>query len=196
MIKQKIIPSKKDLKATYTVTKLVLTTPKYFIMFLFLTPIFVLMLILPNDYNLILDVVIFGDIQITDKILILYKILPLTGSYTYSITTDVLIYLISVAMSINITLLFYHFKEHNLDMSDGAGGTIATLIAVLGSGCASCGSALIFGLFSLFGVSGLLTQLPLNGSEFLILAFLITILSTLWICKGLRGGMVKGCPIK
>jgi hypothetical protein len=195
MMKQDIVPSKKDLKVTYIVIKLVLTSPKYFIISLLLAPVFVFMLILPNDYNLILDVVIFGNISITDKILIFYKILPLTGTYNYSILTDLLIYFVSVAMSINITLLFYHFKEHNLNMSDSAGGTIATLIAVLGSGCASCGSTLIFGLFSLFGFSGLLTQLPLEGAEFLILAFLVTTLSTLWICKGLRGGMVRGCPI-
>jgi hypothetical protein len=86
--------------------------------------------------------------------------------------------------------------EHNINLSYGKGGTFATIIAVLGSGCASCGSALIVGIFSLFGAGGILTLLPLNGGEFLLLASAITIISIVWISKGLRGGMVHGCPIE
>lgn len=195
MIKNRISKLKHDARTSYKVTKLVLSTPKYFITWLLLTPIFLLFLLLPTDYNLIIDVVIFGDVSILDKVSVMYQILPLTGSYTYSIISDILFYLVSIAVSVNITLVIYHFNEHDLKLSNSTGSTLATILAVLGSGCASCGSALIFGLFSLFGLSGLLTLLPLGGAEFLILAFLITITSIFWICRGLRGGMVQGCPI-
>lgn len=195
MIKNKI-PNIKDLKTSYKVTKLVLKTPEYSALSVFLIPTFLILLLLPTDYTLIVDIIIFGDQPIPSRLNVLYQILPLTGSYTYSIATDILFYLVSITVSINITLLVYHFKEHDMKITDGTGGTAATIIAVLGSGCASCGSALIVGVFSLFGLSGILTLLPLEGAEFLLLALLITIFSIIWICKGLRGGMVRGCPIE
>lgn len=195
MIKNNI-PNKKDIKTSCKVTRLVLSSPRYFILSVFLVPIFLILLLLPTDYTLIKDVIIFGNQSISSKINIFYNILPLTGSYTYSVINDILLYLVSLAVSINITLLVYHFIEHEANIYDGTGGTLATITAVLGSGCASCGSALIVGIFSFFGLGGLLTFLPLGGAEFLVLALLITIFSIIWISKGLRGGMVKGCPIE
>lgn len=195
MIQDKI-PSKGDVRATFRVTYLVMKTPRYLLLWLLLTPLVLLLLLLPTDYRLIVDTIILGESSVQTKLTILYQILPLTGSYTYSVFTDGLLYVTSTLVSVNITLLLYHFMEHDMNLSDGTGGTFATIVAVLGSGCASCGSALIVGLFSLFGAGGVLTLLPLGGGEFLILASIITIVSIIWISKGLRGGMVRGCPIK
>lgn len=196
MDKKDYIPSVNDFRATYRIINLVLRSPMYFILWMVLFPIFLLMLLLPTDYDLILDVIITGNQSPINKLTILYQILPLTGSYTYSVLTDVLFYIVSLAVSLNITLIIYHFTEHDISLTDSTGGTVATVIAIVGSGCASCGSALIVGIFSLFGLGGLLTILPLKGAEFLILAIIITVYSTIWICKGLRGGKVRGCPIK
>lgn len=193
---RKYIPSANDLRATYRITCLVLRDPKYLTLWAVFSPIFLLMLLLPTDYDIILDVIITGDESLTDRVRIMYQILPLTGSYTYSVLTDILFYIVSLTVSLNITLIIYHFREHNINLTDSTGGTIATFIAIVGSGCASCGSALIVGIFSLFGLGGLLTFLPLDGAEFLILAIIVTVYSTIWISKGLRGGVVKGCPIE
>lgn len=189
------IPSRNDFHATYRICSLVIMHPIYFTSWILLSPIFLIILLLPTDYDLIVNYIILGNQPLIDRLKILYQILPLTGSYTYSILTDVLFYIVSLAVSLNIILVLYHFTQHNISLTNSKGGTVATVIAIVGSGCASCGSALIVGIFSLFGLGGLLTALPLEGAEFLILAIIVTTYSTIWICKGLRGGEVRGCPI-
>ncbi|MFC6724776.1 hypothetical protein ACFQE1_10400 [Halobium palmae] len=50
-------------------------------------------------------------------------------------------------------------------------------------------------VFSLFGASGLLLLLPLEGLEFSLLAGVALVLSMYWIADGMRGGEVNGCPV-
>lgn len=195
MIKNKLPTDTSDFKITLKVCRLVLSTPVYFILLLTLVPLFLILLILPNDYTVIIDVVILGESSAFSKTLLVYNLLPLTGGVTYSLFTDSMMYIVSMSVSTNITLLIYHLKEHGFQIGGTASGTTSSILSVIGSGCASCGSTILTGLFSVLGISGALSVLPLHGGEFLLISLIISFLSIYWIANGLRGGMVKGCPI-
>lgn len=186
---------REDLKTTFKVCRLVFTSRLYLGIFLLITPIFLTVLLLPTDHQIILDIVVFGDASLRTRLSVIYNILPLTGGTTYTVFTDVMMYMVSLLVSMNITLLLYHLKEHGLEFQNTAGGTLSSLLGVFGAGCASCGSALLTAVFSVFGISGALTILPLHGGEFLIIAIAVSLLSIIWMSKGLKGGMVRGCPI-
>jgi hypothetical protein len=66
----------------------------------------------------------------------------------------------------------------------GIGGTVA---AVLGIGCATCGAALLFGLLSVIGATGLLAWLPLEGEEFGLLGVALLAYSA-WFFSGKLAG--------
>lgn len=195
MIKDKLPTKASDIKLTLRVCRLVFTQPSYALLFVLLSPIIVIALILPTDYALIRDVVLLGNDSLVSKISLLYNIFPLVGGYSYAPFTDCMTYVVSMSVSANITLLSYHLIEHGLDIGDTASSTTGSVLSVLGAGCASCGSSILASIFSLLGISGILTTLPLNGGEFLIVAFFVSILSIYWISDGLRGGEVRGCPI-
>lgn len=50
--------------------------------------------------------------------------------------------------------------------------------------CAACGTAILAGVVSLGGGSGLLLALPLDGTEFTLIAAVVLFLSTYWIATG------------
>ena len=195
MIRNKIPSKASDIKITLEVCKLVFTIPSYSLLLILLSPILITVLILPSNYSIIRDVVLFGDDSLVSRLVLLYNLFPLANGYTNTLFTDAMIYVVSLTISANITLLIYHLIEHSLNPRDAVGSTTGYLLSVLGAGCASCGTSLLAGLFSLFGLGSILTILPLDGGEFLIFAFLISALSIYWISDGLRGGTVRGCPI-
>lgn len=196
MIVNNIPTSKSDIMPSIKICRLVFSTPRYLLFFLFLVPIFPIFLIIPTDYIVLKDIVLFGNESLISRISLLYNILPLTGGSTYSVFTDSMMWILSVSVSANITLLLYHIAEHGFEIGDTAGSTTSTVLSVIGAGCASCGSTILTGLFSIFGISGALTVLPLKGGEFLIIGFFVSVLSIYWISEGLRGGKVRGCPIE
>jgi hypothetical protein len=89
----------------------------------------------------------------------------------------------------------YHLREHGLSLSGGGGSAVGAVLGALGAGCAACGSALLVGILSLFGVSTSVLFLPLDGLEFALLALVALLLSIHWVADGMRGGQVAGCPV-
>jgi hypothetical protein len=69
------------------------------------------------------------------------------------------------------------------------------VLGTLGAGCAACGSAVLAGLLSLVGGSGLLLLLPLDGLEFALGSGVVLLLSVFWLADGMRGGEINGCPV-
>jgi len=69
------------------------------------------------------------------------------------------------------------------------------ILGALGAGCAACGSAVLAGVLSLVGASGLALLLPLDGVEFAALASVALVLSMYWLADGMRGGSIDGCPV-
>ncbi|ERH06686.1 MAG: hypothetical protein J07HN4v3_02309 [Halonotius sp. J07HN4] len=95
----------------------------------------------------------------------------------------------------NLALVTYHFREHDLSAAGSGGSLLGVALGVLGAGCAACGSAILLGVLSVFGASGLVLLLPLGGLELSLLAVIALVLSTYWVADGMRGGEIQGCPI-
>jgi len=89
----------------------------------------------------------------------------------------------------------YHVREHGLNLKTGGAGTLGTVFAILGVGCAACGSAVLVGLLSLFGASSTLLLLPMEGLELLVVALVLLVLSIYWLAEGMRGDQIHGCPV-
>ena len=98
-------------------------------------------------------------------------------------------------VDLDIAFVTYHLREHGLSVKEGGGSAAGVVLGVLGAGCAACGSAILVGLLSLVGATGLLTLLPFEGLEFTALAVGVLVLSMYWLADGMRGGEIRGCPV-
>jgi len=90
---------------------------------------------------------------------------------------------IAVLFGMNSAMIVYfikrqqvHFKNSKSLFGTGIGGLISGL---LGMGCASCGTFVLTGLLSLFGIGGILAYLPLKGQELGLLGIALLIYA-LW----------------
>ena len=92
-------------------------------------------------------------------------------------------------------MVAYHVREHGLSARGGGGSAAGVVLGALGAGCAACGSAVLAGVLSLVGASGLALFLPLDGAEFAVLASVALLLSMYWLAEGMRGGVIGGCPV-
>jgi hypothetical protein len=127
---------------------------------------------------------------------VLPELFPFVGT-SYDPLTGTVVVLVAALVGVDLALVAYHVREHRLAAEGSAGGSLlGVLLGTLGAGCAACGSAVLAGLLSLFGVAGAVTLLPLDGLEFALLALVTLVLSIHWLADGMRGGDVRGCPIE
>jgi len=135
-----------------------------------------------------------GPLTIESRLRLLVNLYPFAGT-EYGILDGSLLVVVAALFGANLALLAYHLREHDLSAREGSGSAVGLVLGVLGAGCAACGTVVLAGVVSLFGVSVSLTVLPLEGLEFTLLALLALVLSTYWLADGMRGGVVNGCPI-
>ena len=102
---------------------------------------------------------------------------------------------VAVLTGVDVAMAVYHFREHGLSVREGGSSAAGVLLGTLGAGCAACGSAVLAGLLSLVGGSGVLLLLPLDGLEFALGSGIVLLLSVFWLADGMRGGEVNGCPV-
>ena len=100
---------------------------------------------------------------------------------------------VAALTGVDVAMAVYHVREHDLGVEAGT-GLVGVVFGTLGAGCAACGSAVLLGVLSLFGV-GTLTVLPLDGLEFAVLGLVVVLLSIYWLADGMRGGEIRGCPV-
>ena len=125
---------------------------------------------------------------------ILLELYPFVGT-SYGPATGAVLLLVSLLVGVDIALVAYHVREHRLSAEGSGGSLVGVLLGTLGAGCAACGSAILAGVLSLFGATGLVTLLPLDGLEFALLALVALVLSIHWLADGMRGGEIRGCPV-
>ena len=96
--------------------------------------------------------------------------LSLLGSIATNFTPLSAVYTIAIAVlfGINAAMLAYFLKHRIAEVQQGgvATGFFGIASGVIGMGCAACGSFLLTSILSLFGASGILAFLPLEGGEF------------------------------
>nr|WP_202932578.1 hypothetical protein [Halorussus salinus] len=143
-----------------------------------------------------------APIGLGDRATILFGLYPLLGT-NYGPVAEVLLVAIAALAGVDVAMVVYHFREHGVGPSEreragggaAGGSTVGLVLGALGAGCAACGSAVLAGLLSLFGVAGAATLLPFDGLEFSVLALVALVLSIYWVADGMRGGEIRGCPI-
>jgi len=140
--------------------------PAYVILALVVSAlVFVFAVWLPN-IRLVAGIVISPDVPFASK---LELPLSLLGSIATNFTLLSASYTIVIAIlfGVYIAMITYFLKRRIKEVGQGgvATGFIGITSGVLGVGCAACGSFLLTS-FSLVGAGGVLTLLPLGGSEF------------------------------
>ena len=150
--------------------------------------------VLTQNPGFVSAVVLFGSADAVTRLQALLGLYPLFGS-AYSIPVAAVLLLVSVLVGVNLAMVAYHIREHDLGAREGAGSAAGVLLGIVGAGCAACGSAVLAGVLTLVGAGGLLTLLPFHGLEFALLALVAVLLSTYWLAMGMRGGEIAGCPV-
>ncbi|MDY6765721.1 MAG: hypothetical protein SV377_08640 [Halobacteria archaeon] len=183
-----------DWRLMFLTSRLVLTIPLYAVVAVVTALISLSFFVLSQNFELFVNVILFGDLSLSDRILVLSRQYPFIGG-VYPPLEGGLLVIIATMFGIDLALLAYHFREHGVSVRSGSGSGLGLVLGALGAGCAACGTVILAGLLSFFGVAGALTLLPFHGLEFSVLAVMVLLLSIYWVADGMRGGEIKGCPI-
>lgn len=174
--------------------RLVLSIPWYAVLTLVYGLLVLSVFVFARNLTILHQIILFGDIPVTARLQVLASMYPGLGT-AYTAPQVFLLVTTAALIGINLTLVTYHFLEHRVSLRGGSGGVGGVVLGTLGAGCASCGSVLLVGVLSMFGASGLLAALPLDGLEFALVALILLVLSIYWTAEGLRGGRIRGCPV-
>lgn len=127
---------------------------------------------LPN-IRLVADIVSSPDVPLSSKF---GFPLSLLGSIATNFTLLAASYTIATALLFGVytAMIIYFLKRRIREVGQGgiATGFLGITSGVLGVGCAACGSFLLTSL-TFVGVGGIVTSLPLGGSEFGILGTIL-----------------------
>lgn len=74
----------------------------------------------------------------------------------YTAVRGTVIVATAVLVGVNLAVATYPFGEYGLSVGQASGSLGGIVLGLFGAGCAACGSALLAGLLSLAGASGLL----------------------------------------
>ncbi len=127
--------------------------------------VFVLAVWLPN-IRLVAGIVISPDVPLSSKFELPLSLLGSIGT-NFTLLSATYTIVIALLFGVYIAMITYFLKRRIKEVGQGgvATGFLGITSGVLGVGCAACGSFLLTSL-SLVGASGVLTFLPLGGSEF------------------------------
>ena len=210
--------SHRDARLVARTVRLVLGVPRYAAAALLVAVLSLSAFVLSQNVALIRDTVVGGALPPDARLTILAEQYPFVGT-NYDPVAGLLLVLVAGLTGVDVAVAAYHVREHGVSLRAGGGtaegegagglggtgglggagsvgGTLGVLLGALGAGCAACGSAVLVGVLSLVGGSGLLLFLPFEGLEFTLLAVLPLGLSLYWLAEGLRGGEIRGCPVE
>ncbi len=102
--------------------------------------------------------------------------------YQFVGLTQYVLLIISALVFVADLILFFELlrvrgKKASVVYQWSGGGLWTAILAFIGYGCAACGSAFSYSLFSLFGLQFIIGVLPLKGLEFSILAIIVGLYS-------------------
>lgn len=193
---ERSLPTRRgDWRLIARTVRLVLSLPAYAVLAFVAAMTALSTFVLSQNPQFVSAVVINGSADPVSRLRALLGLYPGFGS-AYSVPVAVVLLSISVLVGVNIAMLVYHVRTHDLGAREGTGSAAGVALGIVGAGCAACGSAILGGLLTLVGAGAALTLLPLHGLEFALLAFVAVLLSLFWIAQGMRGGEVAGCPVE
>lgn len=185
---------REDLRLMGRTVRLVLSIPAYAVGSVIVSWLSLTLFTLSQNPTLTSDLIIGGSLPLADRLILITEQYPFVGT-NYSVVDGLAVLVVVALTGINLSLVAYHVREHDLSVSSGGGSMVGVVLGVAGAGCAACGSAVLIGILSLFGASGAVLLLPFGGLEISILAVVALILSTYWVADGMRGGRIQGCPV-
>jgi len=174
--------------------RLVLGIPAYAVLAAGVSVVTLTVFVVSQNLALVGDTVFGGALPPGNRVAILLDLYPFLGRI-YGPVVGAALLMVSGLTGANLALAAYHVREHGLSAEGSGGSAVGVLLGTLGAGCAACGSAVLAGLLSVVGATGLLTLLPLEGLEFSLLAVVALCLSMFWLADGMRGGEINGCPV-
>ena len=174
--------------------RLVLGYPAYGAFALLAALVGLTVFVVTQNLALVGDVVVGGSLPLGNRLAVLVGLYPFVGT-SFSAAQGLALLIVATLLGVDLALVAYHVREHGLTLESSGGSAVGALLGTLGAGCAACGPAVLVGLLSLFGAAGALTLLPFEGLELTGLAALALLLSIFWIADGMRGGMIRGCPV-
>ena len=183
-----------DLRLMGRTARLVVTLPVYAAVAVLAAVLSLTTFVASLNVQFVLDVVVGGSLPLASRLTILAELYPFVGT-SFGPAQGVLLVVVALLTGLDVAMATYHFREHGLDLQQGGAGAAGVILGTLGAGCAACGSAVLLGLLSLFGVTTSLLFLPLDGLEFALGALVVLTLSIYWLADGMRGGEINGCPI-
>ncbi len=118
----------------------------------------------------------------------------LLGSITtnFSIFSASYTIIIAILFGINLSMVIYLLRNRlkNIKKSGVTTSFLGLISGIIGMGCAACGTLLLTVILSLFGVSWIISFLPLAGGEFGILAIFLLGLSIYTTAKQIQNPIV------
>jgi len=186
--------ARRDWRRMARTARLVLSAPRYAALTAVAALASLTLFVVSLNVTLVGDVVLGGGLSPAGRLRVLTELYPFVGT-SFGALQGAALYLVAMLAGVDIAMAAYHFGEHGLSARSGGTSAVGLVLGVLGAGCAACGSAVLFGLLSLFGLGTSLLVLPLDGVEFALLAAVVLTLSIHWLAEGMRGGQVNGCPV-
>ena len=183
-----------DFRLIVRTVRLVVAIPAYAVLTVLASVVGLSLFVLSQNVNLVRNVVLNGALPLDARLTVLVNLYPFVGT-AFRPLVGVLLVVAGALTGVNFAMLTYHLKRERVSLKSGSGSVFGMVLGTLGAGCAACGSALIAGVFSLFGATGALTLLPLEGAEFTLLALVLLVFSIYWLADGMRGGEIAGCPV-
>lgn len=149
---------------------------------------------LAQQWEFVLDVLRIPGVAPAERAVVLLDRFPVVGS-AYEPLRGWLLVTVSAETGILVALLHRAMRETRLAANQGTAGTAGIALGTLGAGCAACGTTVLAGVLSAFGLSSVLVLLPWEGIELLVLGVLGMLVSIHHVTaalarqtRGLEGG--------
>lgn len=165
--------------------------PAYLVLALIVSAsVFVFAVWLPN-LRLILSIVSSPDISLSSKIELPLSLLGSIAT-NFSLLSASYTIVIAILFGMYIAMVIYFLKRRIREVGQGgiATGFLGITSGVLGVGCGACGAFLLTSFLSLVGAGGILTFLPLQGSEFGILGVILLAIALYATAKQIKNPSV------
>ncbi|WP_049899247.1 hypothetical protein [Halococcus agarilyticus] len=184
----------RDWRLMARTARLVVTIPLYAVVALVAAVCGLTLFVLSQNLPLA-EFIVTGPLSLDSRLAILAEQYPFIGP-KYTTLQGLLLVVTAILVGVNVAMVIYHLREHALSAAQGTTSVAGVVLGTLGAGCAACGSAVLAGVLSLFGVTASLTVLPFDGLEFAALALVTLVFSVFWLARGMCGGEINGCPVE
>lgn len=126
--------------------------------------------VLAQNHALFLDLILRGPLPLADRLVILVDLYPFIGPGFTHVVGGLLV-VAAVLFGLNITMLaFLVRRQRHASARASTGSTAGLVFGTVGAGCAACGVLILPSLLGLAGATAMLSVLPLEGGEILLIA--------------------------